>query len=99
MLCCCITSVWRAPPATQLPLVTLRLLCPAANASRTLQGNYQGQAPFLITPAEGLAKYTTVNYVEGCQNINCDSTSGFGGKLGVGRGWVWLIRRGFAFLV
>lgn len=44
-----------------------------------MQGNYYGNAPFLISPEEGLSKYTSVNYVQGC-NVACTDTSGFAGK-------------------
>jgi hypothetical protein len=53
---------------------------PAANASQTLPGNSQGPPPFLITPILGMAKYTSVNYVEGCADTFCNTTTGFPGE-------------------
>ena len=50
----------------------------AAAATKTMQGNYYGNAPFLISPEEGLSKYTTVNYTLGC-DTKCTDTSGFAG--------------------
>jgi len=41
-----------------------------------MQGNYAGNAPFLITPRAGLAAYGTVTYAKGC-DIASTSTSGF----------------------
>ena len=46
-----------------------------------MQGNYQGVAPFLVSPLDGLSKYTTATYVEGC-NVDCTSTSGIPGEEG-----------------
>ena len=50
----------------------------SAAATKTMQGNYYGNAPFLISPEEGLSKYTSVNYVQGC-DVACANTSGFAG--------------------
>jgi hypothetical protein len=41
-----------------------------------MQGNYAGNAPFLITPRQGLASYGTVNYAKGC-DIASSNTGGF----------------------
>ena len=48
----------------------------AADATLELQGNYFGTAPFLISPAVGLGKYSNVLFQSGC-DIFCDDTSGF----------------------
>jgi hypothetical protein len=53
------------------------LIGPNANATSTMQGNYHGTAPFLISPLEGLQKIgASVTYVQGC-DVKCDSDSGF----------------------
>jgi hypothetical protein len=54
---------------------TLAVSGPNADAASTMQGNYYGNAPFLITPRAGLATYATVNYTKGC-DISGSSTSG-----------------------
>ena len=47
------------------------------NATATMQGNYNGNAPFLISPLEGLQKIgATVTYAQGC-DVGCTSDSGF----------------------
>jgi hypothetical protein len=51
----------------------------AAAATATLQGNYYGVAPYLISVQDGLEKYTTVNYAQGC-DVACASNSGFDGE-------------------
>jgi len=65
----------------QLPLSknnvkTIAVVGPNADAASTMQGNYAGNAPFLITPRQGLAAYGTVNYVKGC-DVSSSDTSGF----------------------
>ena len=53
------------------------LIGPNANATGTMQGNYHGTAPFLISPLEGLQKIgASVTNVQGC-DVKCDSDSGF----------------------
>ena len=53
------------------------LIGPNANATATMQGNYNGNAPFLISPLEGLQKIgATVTYAQGC-DVGCTSDSGF----------------------
>ena len=53
------------------------LIGPNANATSTMQGNYNGNAPFLISPLEGLQKIgASVTYVQGC-DVSCSSDSGF----------------------
>eukprot|EP00049_Salpingoeca_infusionum_P006942 m.113052 g.113052 ORF g.113052 m.113052 type:complete len:901 (+) comp13502_c0_seq1:214-2916(+) len=52
---------------------TVALIGPNANASVTMQGNYQGIAPFLITPTQGFSSYIrNVVYEQGC-NVACTS--------------------------
>ena len=53
------------------------LIGPNADATGTMQGNYHGTAPFLISPQEGLQKIgASVTYVQGC-DVGCSSDSGF----------------------
>ena len=53
------------------------LIGPNANATGTMQGNYHGTAPYLVSPLEGLQKIgASVTYIQGC-DVKCDSDSGF----------------------
>ena len=54
------------------------LIGPNANATGTMQGNYKGTAPYLISPLEGLKKIgvSSVTYSQGC-DVKCSSDSGF----------------------
>ena len=53
------------------------LIGPNANATTTMQGNYKGTAPYLISPLEGLQKMgVSVTYEQGC-DVKCSSDSGF----------------------
>jgi len=54
----------------------LPLIGPNAQATSTLQGNYYGNAPYLVSPQAGLAKYASVNYAKGC-DISSNDRSGF----------------------
>jgi len=38
----------------------------------TMQGNYYGNAPYLISPKDGLSKFATVKYTQGCGISNKD---------------------------
>eukprot|EP01012_Entosiphon_sulcatum_P026875 TRINITY_DN32374_c0_g1_i1.p1 TRINITY_DN32374_c0_g1~~TRINITY_DN32374_c0_g1_i1.p1 ORF type:complete len:736 (-),score=89.17 TRINITY_DN32374_c0_g1_i1:56-2263(-) len=64
----------RALPLSGKPSVAV--IGPNGNASKTMQGNYEGIAPYLITPVAGISKYTSVNYAQGC-DVPCGSQSGF----------------------
>jgi len=55
---------------------TLAVIGPNAQATSTLQGNYYGSAPYLISPEAGIQKYATVKYAKGC-DINSSDRSGF----------------------
>ncbi len=68
--------------ADTLPLkkgsgVSIALVGPNADATVTMQSNYHGTAPYLISPAEGLMNYSkSVNVVPGlvrccCQRGRC----------------------------
>lgn len=43
-----------------------------------MQGNYYGQAPYLISPVMGLSKYAQTLFAQGC-DVNCANTDGFAG--------------------
>lgn len=53
-------------PVSASKVNTVALIGPNANATTTLQGNYFGDAPYLISPLEGLKKFATVKYAKGC---------------------------------
>lgn len=43
-----------------------------------MQGNYQGNPPYVITPLEGISSYTPyVTLVPGCADIACEHSDGF----------------------
>lgn len=51
---------------------------PNANATETLLGNYEGNAPYRITVFEGVSRFVTDPvYEPGCANVNCGSTDQF----------------------
>lgn len=53
------------------------LIGPNANATGTMQGNYKGTAPYLISPLEGLQMVgASVTYEQGC-DVKCSNDSGF----------------------
>ena len=51
----------------------IALVGPSGNATVLMQGNYQGVAPFLVSPLEGIAKFMPVNYEPGCADHRCSS--------------------------
>lgn len=55
---------------------SIALLGPNAAATYTLQGNYYGNAPYLVSPIQGFSTYAKVNYAAGC-DIASNSTAGF----------------------
>ena len=67
----------KAFPLSTDNIKTLAVVGPNANATNVMQGNYQGVAPYLISPVMGLSNYTKVSYVQGC-DTECASTAGFG---------------------
>ena len=50
---------------------TLAAVGPHCNATEALQSNYHGQAPYLVSPAEGLRKYATILTEAGCSIGQC----------------------------
>ena len=55
---------------------SIAVIGPNGDATRTMQGNYYGNAPYLISPVMGLNNYSTATYSQGC-DVKCSSTSGF----------------------
>jgi hypothetical protein len=45
--------------------LSLAVLGPSANATHNMQGNYYGQAPYLVSALEGLSKYAVTTYANG----------------------------------
>lgn len=66
-------------PFSLQKIKSLAVIGPNANDTSVLQGNYYGQAPYLITPLEGFQRLDPnlkVTYVKGC-DMNSTDTSGF----------------------
>lgn len=63
-------------PLSTANFKTLAVVGPNADATNTMQGNYYGVAPYLISPVQGLAKFAKTNFVHGC-DINSQDKSGF----------------------
>jgi beta-glucosidase-like glycosyl hydrolase len=61
------------------PTMKVAVIGPHYNATTDMQGNYQGTAPFLISPVMGIQAISTgeVLYAPGCYNVWCTDTSGF----------------------
>jgi beta-D-xylosidase 4 len=47
-------------------LGTIAVVGPHCNATVAMQSNYHGTAPYIVSPADGLAKYAKVAAVQGC---------------------------------
>ncbi|KAK4574047.1 hypothetical protein LTR86_001808 [Recurvomyces mirabilis] len=57
---------------------SVALIGPWANATEQLQGNYAGQAPYLISPLAAMQSAgLTVNFANGTNSVGDNSTSGF----------------------
>eukprot|EP00301_Raphidiophrys_heterophryoidea_P004573 c11982_g1_i1.p1 GENE.c11982_g1_i1~~c11982_g1_i1.p1 ORF type:complete len:491 (+),score=132.50 c11982_g1_i1:1096-2568(+) len=55
----------------------LALIGPNANATLTMQANYHGTAPFLISPLTAISAFANnLEYAEGC-DVFCNTTEGF----------------------
>ena len=66
--------------ASALPLSSaskVALLGPNANATTVMQGNYYGQAPYLVSPLMGLSSYATTTMQAGCADCACTSDKDF----------------------
>ena len=60
-------------------LKSIAIIGPNADAKKTMQGNYEGHAPYLVTPLEAIKNFLgdqRVNYAIGC-DIDSNSTEGF----------------------
>mmetsp|Transcript_18126 Transcript_18126/g.43550 ORF Transcript_18126/g.43550 Transcript_18126/m.43550 type:complete len:739 (+) Transcript_18126:71-2287(+) len=53
----------------------IAVIGPHGNATTTMQGNYQGVAPYLVSPAEGLGKFAEISVQHGC-DVDSKDTSG-----------------------
>lgn len=64
---------------------SIAIVGPNGNATNTMQGNYKGTAPYLISPLMGLQKMgVSVTYAEGC-DVSCGSTKGFSEALNIAK--------------
>jgi len=65
-------------PLSAAAIKSVALIGPHADATRAMQGNYEGNAPYLISPLAGVKSYVPgTNYEPGCAIANNDRT-GFG---------------------
>ncbi|KAJ9455972.1 Beta-D-xylosidase 4 [Diplonema papillatum] len=64
-------------PLSLSSITSLAVIGPNANATTTMQGNYYGTAPFLISPLAGLTKRVPNTVFEYACDMNCASTAGF----------------------
>eukprot|EP00050_Salpingoeca_kvevrii_P017654 m.67087 g.67087 ORF g.67087 m.67087 type:complete len:487 (-) comp7653_c0_seq1:71-1531(-) len=64
---------------------TIALVGPNSNATTTMQGNYQGVAPFLTTISTGLKAYTdSVQQSDGC-DVPCKRQDGFANAISLAK--------------
>ena len=63
-------------PLSATTAKTVAVIGPNGNATTTMQGNYYGQAPYLISPMQGVQSYTSASFTFGC-GIASNDTSGF----------------------
>jgi len=63
----------KALPLKKGVVKTIALVGPNADATTTMQRNYHGGAPYLISPLRGLGNYTAVNYVKGWSIAGSDT--------------------------
>ena len=63
-----------ALPLSGKPVVAV--IGPNGDATGTMQGNYAGKAPYLISPLDGIKTYTSASFAQGC-DVACGSTVGF----------------------
>ncbi|XP_057823053.1 beta-xylosidase/alpha-L-arabinofuranosidase 1 isoform X2 [Cryptomeria japonica] len=59
----------------------LAVIGPNANVSKVMIGNYEGIPCKYTTPLQGLLKYTSLLYAQGCTNVACTGNDLFGGAL------------------
>jgi hypothetical protein len=65
-----------ALPLAFRPGMTVAVIGPNAKATQTMQGNYYGQAPFLVSPFAGISQYANASYSFGC-DVAGASSAGF----------------------
>ena len=58
-------------PLSKTKVKTVAAVGPHCNATTDMQSNYHGSAPYLVSPAEGLAKYAAVATEMGCVIGQC----------------------------
>eukprot|EP00659_Diplonema_papillatum_P011960 gene11960-18457_t len=63
-------------PLSNSSIRTVAVIGPNANATVTMQGNYQGHAPYLISPVAGVQLYANATFAYGC-DVACNSTALF----------------------
>ena len=73
-----------------LPLKTsavksVAIVGPSANATTLMQGNYQGTAPYLISPSMGVSKYASVQTYLGCSDQKCADDKDFAGAVNIAK--------------
>lgn len=71
-------------PLSTSSVKSVAVIGPNGNATGTLQGNYYGQAPFIVSPYEGFAKLASVHYEKGC-DISSQDKSGFNAAVGAAK--------------
>jgi len=65
-----------ALPFDKSKITSVAVIGPSAQATNVMQGNYYGNAPYLVTPEQGLNKYTKTMYSKGT-DIASNDQSGF----------------------
>jgi hypothetical protein len=60
-------------PLAKGPTLGVAVLGPTADDGGVLQGNYQGVAPYLVTPRAAIAAYANVTFVQGCSTVSDDA--------------------------
>jgi len=65
-------------PLNAKTLKNIALIGPNADATKTMQGNYYGTAPYLISPQMGIQNRTKakVTFVKGCDNVKDGTCAG-----------------------
>eukprot|EP01062_Namystynia_karyoxenos_P073291 TRINITY_DN70101_c0_g1_i1.p1 TRINITY_DN70101_c0_g1~~TRINITY_DN70101_c0_g1_i1.p1 ORF type:complete len:908 (+),score=307.11 TRINITY_DN70101_c0_g1_i1:79-2724(+) len=66
----------KALPFSQGTVKSIALVGPHGEATSVMQGNYQGTAPYLISPLDGLKKFADVTSKKGC-DVSSSDKSGF----------------------
>ena len=64
-------------PFSNTTVKTVAMVGPNANATTALQANYEGVAPYLISPVMGVSSYAKTTLNLGCADTACKSDSDF----------------------